>query len=595
MRDPQDIVFEIARHYVADNEALLGERVAKRILGWIRSRNIPALSTSRSDEMTTALQSSNHWRILAQVEALFKKNSAFSDPTSGAKQAIRSFDKAETLCRITNRRLDYYYTHLDRLDPDMRKQCQRAERFVENVLGESRSFLDTIPGNLRLTGGATNRRSRREAVPFMKIGNKIACSVGAVPFVETFYQFVGMPLKKVIVTSWNRVVVVPKNWKTGRTIAAEPEGDLPFQLCFDSYVKRRLLRIGIDLSDQFRNQVLALWGSLTGRFATVDFSMASDTAAYNAVAWLFPQKWFEIMQRLRCTHGILQADENLCLERREWKYAKFSSMGNGMTFTIETLMFAAFAYAVGSKTISVYGDDVIVDTEVYEDYCRLAKFFGFVVNQEKSYDKGPFRESCGGDFFLGDNVTPFYLREKFGERKADDSHMVNGLASIADPGGKLEQFLVQFTRERKLPLVPYCPDSTVGVWVAPHLLYDQKILVNRPKKGVSFRGFIAKPRRIHHCKDYRGYFLWMLGVKNRESRSSSANRHSSVRWKIGRALFCELEDTVKMDIDDYQSSVWTRSDEITYRRKWISYRPQPVRKVPDYIYWWTEAIQTIQC
>jgi hypothetical protein len=35
---------------------------------------------------------------------------------------------------------------------------------------------------------------------------------------------------------------------------------------------------------------------------------------------------------------------------------------------------------------------------------------GFVVNLTKSYSAGPFRESCGGDYWNGYDITPFYAR-----------------------------------------------------------------------------------------------------------------------------------------------------------------------------------------
>jgi hypothetical protein len=95
---------------------------------------------------------------------------------------------------------------------------------------------------------------------------------------------------------------VPKNWKTFRTIACEPDGALPFQLAFDTFAKRRLRARGINLSDQSRNQLLAKEGSINGSLATIDLSSASDTVAFNTVALLFPTEWFDVLNAFRSTH-----------------------------------------------------------------------------------------------------------------------------------------------------------------------------------------------------------------------------------------------------------------------------------------------------
>lgn len=60
---------------------------------------------------------------------------------------------------------------------------------------------------------------------------------------------------------------------------------------------------------------------------------------------------------------------------------------------------------------SVYGDDIIIDVAGYDLLAEVLQYCGFTVNPRKSYVTGPFRESCGQDFFLGDRVRPFYLKE----------------------------------------------------------------------------------------------------------------------------------------------------------------------------------------
>lgn len=92
-------------------------------------------------------------------------------------------------------------------------------------------------------------------------------------------------------------------------------------------------------------------------------------------------------------------------------------MGNGFTFELETLIFYALVRTalelsnVAYDDILVYGDDIIIPSQGYDAVCASLAFFGFTTNKLKSFNEGPFRESCGGDFFKGTNVRPYFLKE----------------------------------------------------------------------------------------------------------------------------------------------------------------------------------------
>jgi hypothetical protein len=189
------------------------------------------------------------------------------------------------------------------------------------------------------------------------------------------------------------------------------------------------------------------------------------------------------------------------------KYAKFSSMGNGATFCIETLLFAAACYAVGSKEFSVYGDDVIIETELFEAYKALTGFLGFTINEEKSFTSGPFRESCGGDYYDGIDVTPVYIRQLDG-RKAVMCHLVNTLASISLPFGRLEAYLLDLVKRLKLPLTPYSEDTQGGINISPSLARPRKILFRKNHIDYCKRYIASYSKR--YFVDSRGYYLWFL-------------------------------------------------------------------------------------
>jgi len=208
----------------------------------------------------------------------------------------------------------------------------------------------------------------------------------------------------------NRVVTVPKNAKTDRTIAAEPLLNSYVQQGIGRLIRRKLKRVGVDLDDQTRNQRLAKEGSLLGSLCTIDLSAASDSVSIELVRRLLPPDWEEALEQCRSPKGILPSGEIVT-------YQKWSSMGNAYTFELESLIFWALCSAVmdhyhgKERRLAVYGDDIIVPTAVFGWVEELLSFCGFSVNGKKTFFSGPFRESCGKHYFLGDDVTPFYVRK----------------------------------------------------------------------------------------------------------------------------------------------------------------------------------------
>lgn len=226
----------------------------------------------------------------------------------------------------------------------------------------------------------------------------------------------------------NNVITVPKNSKIDRVIAVEPGINLWFQKGIGSVIRRKLLHAGIDLKDQRINQRLCKQASITGELATVDFSAASDTISRALVEQLLPRDWFFLLNSCRSTHGLMNK------QVIEWQ--KFSSMGNGFTFELESLIFFAAAYAVceylkiDSRKISVYGDDVIIPSSAYSLFSSFSEFLGFKVNLQKSFHTGDFRESCGVHYKNGVDVKPFYLKDRLSNVESI-YHVANSIRDLA--------------------------------------------------------------------------------------------------------------------------------------------------------------------
>jgi hypothetical protein len=90
---------------------------------------------------------------------------------------------------------------------------------------------------------------------------------------------------------------------------------------------------------------------------------------------------------------------------------------------LESLIFYAIAKAaqeyvrqnvvgpISRHTVNTYGDDIICPKYSSTLTIKLLKICGFETNEKKSFTEGPFRESCGGHFFNGIDISPFYIRK----------------------------------------------------------------------------------------------------------------------------------------------------------------------------------------
>jgi hypothetical protein len=572
------LTFDMCRCYVNDQRKLVGDTVCDQILGWIRSRDISRLS-SCPDHIPEALHSRDLCRFTRQIAAFFKKNKAFSMADVCESAASLSFFKAEMFCRQTNKRLDHYFQHTDRLDERLARDIERVQDVIQMTLGDFDEFLGNLPSLIRVTAGATSTRSRRDSLPYLKVSKRgIPATRRAQPYLDALSIYFGYKSPQFRTVFSNRVETVPKNWKTDRTIACEPEGNLFLQLAFDAFVKTKLLKLGVNLSDQSKNQELARLGSIDGDFATIDLSMASDTVAFNTVAWLFPQKWFNYVSAARTPFGVGFG--------KLLKYAKFSSMGNGSTFAIETLIFAAFCKVCTEgaegrrKSFAVYGDDLIIHHDFVPRLNRLLQFFGFRVNTEKSYTDPTllFRESCGTDWYSGDNVTPVYVRCS-NPLEIELVHICNTLSGITSIEGELWELLRGLIREHNLPLVPFNQSTISGVWVTAHDAYELKLIHNHHQRLV-FKAFVPKTRN-RGIYDSRTYFLWHLDAQRRKSVEAIryTGKHPflhSVEFEVQSNSECIIRSKVP---------IFTHK----YRRKWVSWFP-PAMVTPAHLYWWSDYI-----
>lgn len=218
---------------------------------------------------------------------------------------------------------------------------------------------------------------------------------------------------KVENVNFNKITFVPKTATTFRSIAVEPLLNGYLQKGVDVVMRRKLRRVDIDLQNQEVNQLLSKAGSQLGSnpYCTIDLSSASDSLAYEVVKDLLPPDWFEFLCDIRAPQYEL--------DDSRYTYEKFCSMGNGFCFPLQTLIFASVCHAVcklvngyDNRDFSVYGDDIIVRQNVALLVIEILRDIGFKVNRDKTFITGPFRESCGSDWFNGQDVRPVHITER---------------------------------------------------------------------------------------------------------------------------------------------------------------------------------------
>ena len=274
------------------------------------------------------------------------------------------------------------------------------------------------------------------------------------------------------VVEGNRLDFVPKNDDISRSICVEPSLNMFYQLGLGKVLTSRLKEHwGIDLEfQQFKNRELARVGSWNGSFSTIDLSSASDSISLKMLEWLLPTDFYRWLLRLRSPTSRLPNGRRLELHM-------ISTMGNGFTFPLQTIIFTSIVlsafrmdglepiYPFGERegNFGVNGDDIVVPTRITAKVLRLLKLLGFTPNADKTFVEGPFRESCGGDYFNGRNLRGVYIKKLRGPH--DYYSVINQLNLFSTRTGLLLSSLVQhlLSKVRRLLPVPIWENDSSGI------------------------------------------------------------------------------------------------------------------------------------
>lgn len=438
VRIPKDYPWKILAKLTNDLHYLLDAQELSKLTAIIRSRDFDAYKKLGEEWGLQSMYLNDKplakVRAIYQIVSLLKKFQFDTDRDARIKKAGQKVVQAEKACQVFNTE---GYKKLIWSDEEwMRHVFTYAKSFLEKLLGRTLPDEDKLtewsrhgPGaNLDTLDGKTNTFSKYENWPYSCTKDAFRYARYAIQsdprwlgaLEDDYRRVYNIPKNAILdqrvfwqqvfwIVPGNRITFVPKNAETERSIAIEPAMNLYLQLGVDGYIRRQLLRWGIDIDNQEKNQELARIGSLFGTFCTIDLASASDSISVRLCECLLGKDWYKFLMDLRSPQGEYKGSKLV--------YEKISSMGNGFTFALETAIFASIVYGVqmevngfyDAESCAIYGDDIIVETSIAEKVIEALANCGFTTNKDKTFIEGPFRESCGADWFQGKQIRPVFL------------------------------------------------------------------------------------------------------------------------------------------------------------------------------------------
>lgn len=387
----------------------------------------------------------------------------------------------------------------------------------------------------------------------------------------------------------SKLSFVPKNDKISRCICTEPTLNTYYQLGFAAHLEQRLLsRFGIDLQQQqFKNRDLARLGSLTDNLVTLDLSSASDSISLSMIRQFFPADFVRWLELLRCERTEIPGRGTVELHM-------ISSMGNGYTFPLETIIFSCVVQACldwrgipsgkskDGNCWGVFGDDIICPSACADDVISLLGLLGFRLNLDKSFVQGPFRESCGSDFYLGAPIRGIYLK------RLDTYHSrysaINQLIRFETQTGlSLENVIKLLLKETPKQLfVPRWANIDSGIQVPRsnrrHILKDRRsqcdvfyAIEPRPPKMRVCDSLLVVPRSYKR-RIFNPHGLWisflqgsvnghMIGVRSKDDVPYVRKRRLSHNWDSPLSQHWDRRGQMTRDLPDYELD-WRRWESV---------------------------------
>lgn len=470
--------------------------------------------------------------------------SKYTDFDIGVDREKKAFDKwllAESKCSETN---DLFRA---RWSNDVSYSSFDVEEILHLTRREIQQILGEVPSDIlehgRFGPGSDMDTYANRVTRTYKYSSPGSCTPGVQSLIDQFdwddvrAEFVN----SAEFTNCSRLAFVPKTSLVDRSICVEPRWNIFFQLSVKHCMDRRLKVFGFDSSDQGKNVELARRAYSDG-LSTIDLSSASDCVAKNLVLDLLPEDWCDILFKLRCPVTVYW--------NVPFKLEKIASMGNGYTFPLETLIFGATAratarfYAANFEDIAVYGDDIIVPEAIAATLIRVLEYMGFSVNQKKTFTSGTFFESCGSDFFKGQNVRPIFLKERISnvERTVRLANQITEFSRrYSDYSGASARFFA--SRNHLLRGIPKelrffgPPNAGDGVVHAP---FDASTpyTAGNGWQGYYIKSLMLTPMRFYCDRNH----LLLAKLSGPDHSGNYISRRDALERKVGMVYVLDYED-----------------------------------------------------
>lgn len=365
----------------------------------------------------------------------------------------------------------------------------------------------------------------------------------------------GSPSSNSASSSSAKLITVEKDSTSRRTITVEPvlkqfiqQGlNLNLRDCISS---DPILRQSLALTDQTLNQNLALIGSLTDEWSTLDLKSASDLLSLKLFKLCFQShpRFLEM--------ALVSRSETVKVDKTTLVLQKFAGMGNALMFPVQSVIFAAISIVAtlqnrneavtyrnvmrSARDIRVYGDDIIVKREYSRHVVDWLHSFGLQVNTKKSFFEGDFKESCGVNAFRGYDVTPVRLRV----RPDDPSTEASDIASLVATSNLLwsrcyysaSDCLKREVEERLGKSLPLLNDKAGALgWVTRQNSTDatkwdlrmQELFVKAPVVCQVYR----RDKLDGYSAFLKSHFVPLLGRAKRHLEVSSVRFQLRIVWK----------------------------------------------------------------
>jgi len=242
-----------------------------------------------------------------------------------------------------------------------------------------------------------------------------------------------------------KLIAVPKDSRGPRLICVHPAEAVWIQQGVRLELERviSLSRQGaiwprghIHFDDQTVNGKIALLSSRSGKYATLDLKEASDRISDVLIQAVFGRyyKYF----------GCCRA-QNYVVDGVSRPLHCYAPMGNATTSPVQSLLFWAICVSSLSRqgcnnpnSVFVFGDDILVPSEYTQGVIDDLHSFGLLVNKDKTFWQGAFRESCGVDAFNGVNVTPLRWKTRLIPNTLESLQSLSDLAMRFRMAGYVE-------------------------------------------------------------------------------------------------------------------------------------------------------------